>query len=78
MSHIVEPEIIFDPSTSAISNPDKEETPVSEIFDFKDEYFTDFSDTSKHHMVGKPQNTKLLEKPSNMTDQAFLRQATKE
>jgi hypothetical protein len=46
---------------SAISNSD-EETLVSEIFNFEDEYFTEFGDTSKYHTVGKPQNSKLLEK----------------
>jgi hypothetical protein len=59
---IVEPEILPKPSTSAISNPNEEETPVSEIFNFEDEYFTEFGDTSKYHTVGKPQNSKLLEK----------------
>jgi hypothetical protein len=71
-SQIVEPEILPNPSTSAISNPDEEETLVSEIFNFKYEYFTEFGDTSKYHMVRKPQNLKLLEKPLDMTDKAFL------
>jgi hypothetical protein len=70
-SQIVEPEILPNPSTSAISNPDEEETPVSEIFNFEDEYFIEFGDTSKYHTVGKPRNSKLLEKPLDMTDKAF-------
>jgi hypothetical protein len=40
-SQIVEPKILPNPSTSAISNPDEDETLVSEIFNFEDEYFTE-------------------------------------
>jgi hypothetical protein len=61
-SQIVEPEILLNPSTSAISNPDEAETPVLEIFNFEDEYFTKFGDTSKYHTVGKPRNSKLSKK----------------
>jgi hypothetical protein len=61
-SQIVEPEILPNPSTLAISNPDEEETLVSEIFNFEDEYFTEFGDTSKYHTVGKPRNSKLSKK----------------
>jgi hypothetical protein len=71
-SQIVEPEILPNPSTSAISNLDEEETPISEIFNFEDEYFAEFGDTSKCYTVRKPRNPKLLEKPLDITDKAFL------
>jgi hypothetical protein len=76
-SQIVEPEILPNPSTLAISNPDEDKTLVSEIFNFEDEYFTEFGDTSKYHMVGKLRNSKLLEKPLDITDKAFYQQVTK-
>jgi len=70
-SQIVEPEILPNPSTSSISNPNEEETLVSDIFNFKNEYFIKFGDTSKYHTVGKPRNPKVSEIPLYMNEKAF-------
>jgi hypothetical protein len=53
---IAEHEIIPNPSQpSAILIPDEEETLVSDfIFEFKDEYFTEFGNTLNYHTIRKP------------------------
>jgi hypothetical protein len=54
--HIAEHEIIPNPSQpSAVLIPGEEETPVSDfIFEFEDEYFTEFGNTSNYHTIRKP------------------------
>jgi hypothetical protein len=65
----------------AVLIPDEEETPVSDfIFEFEDEYFTEFGNTSNYHTVRKPQSSKSStpEKILDFTDRAFLKKTTKE
>jgi hypothetical protein len=53
-------EIIPNPSQpSAVLIPDEEKTPVLDfIFEFTDEYFTEFGNTSNYHTIRKPQSLK--------------------
>jgi hypothetical protein len=78
---IAEQEIIPNPSqTLAVLIPDEEETPVLDfIFEFEDEYFTEFGNTLNYHTVRKPQGLKSST-PENFldfTDRAFLKKTTK-
>jgi hypothetical protein len=56
MGVTVEHEIIPNPSQPlVVLIPDEEESPVLDfIFEFEDEYFTKFSNTSIYHTIRKP------------------------
>jgi hypothetical protein len=68
------------PLTLAILDPEppKEETPISDfMLEFEDEFFDDYENTSKYHMMKKPQEYK---NPSFIDpfEKEFFKKTTKE
>jgi hypothetical protein len=76
---IAEPESFPNPYQPSAIIPDTGETPVlANVFEFKDEYFSKFGNTSNYHLIRKPQKSKSYPKELlQFTKHAFVTKTTK-